>query len=511
MSKLYVISIGGSGTRVLKALTMLLAAGMKSEAEEIIPLVIDTDVHNGDLEYFRKLIKCYRQINQSFYRSMPSEIYPHGFFRTQIHTPKELNISGSQYGTLGEMINYLSLNASGMGDMKNLTDLLFSTSSRELRLEHGFLGVPSIGSVVLRDVVESKGFKEFTQNFQPGDRIFIVSSIFGGTGAAGFPLLLNIFRDPQSGISNAAYINNAIIGGISLQPYYDVDVDKFNKGESPIDSNTFITKTKAALSYYEKYLAQNLNAMFFIGESRKSNYPNNPGGKEQRNPACFLELAAALSILKFMNYEKNAANKEQLDNNLKFFEFGISEDEVNLNLSHLGKTKDEIIRQLISFHYLATYMSLKFDNAVEDRHMVWKNDLKMPANFNNSEIAKGFREFFDLHYYQWLLQMGKSDHGRRFLPYNLRSRDSEEALLDFNKSVKMEVNDSEWFQLVNEIPAKKDSGWLNMSKDKIDLDEIFNASVIKVIENERLQNFESRLIGLFNEGMSEFYTKRFLN
>jgi len=113
-------------------------------------------------------------------------------------------------------------------------------------------------------VVESTEFKEFTQDFKEDDRIFVISSIFGGTGAAGFPLLMNVFRDESSGMNNKTYINNAIIGGVSVLPYFQVDVEKFNNGESAINSSTFITKTKAALSYYNRNLKQLVNTMFYV-------------------------------------------------------------------------------------------------------------------------------------------------------------------------------------------------------------------------------------------------------
>src|SRR5690606_27256473 len=117
------------------------------------------------------------------------------FFRTEIQPPKELNISGTDYGTLKEMVSYDTLNANGFSKTKGLFDLFYSEQNKNMQLEKGFLGNPNVGSVVLKNVIESRQFKEFTQDFGQDDRIFIISSIFGGTGAAGFPLLMNVFRD----------------------------------------------------------------------------------------------------------------------------------------------------------------------------------------------------------------------------------------------------------------------------------------------------------------------------
>ena len=54
-------------------------------------------------------------------------------------------------------------------------------------MDIGFVGNPNIGSVVLNQFKESEAFKQFAANFSPDDRIFIVSSIFGGTGRGWFP------------------------------------------------------------------------------------------------------------------------------------------------------------------------------------------------------------------------------------------------------------------------------------------------------------------------------------
>ena len=49
MAKMYVFCIGGTGSRVLRSLTMMLAAGVEANINEIIPIVIDPDQSNADL------------------------------------------------------------------------------------------------------------------------------------------------------------------------------------------------------------------------------------------------------------------------------------------------------------------------------------------------------------------------------------------------------------------------------------------------------------------------------
>ena len=65
MSKCYVFAIGGTGSRVLRALTMLLAGNIKVDVGEIVPIIIDPDVSNADLTRAVKLMDCYNSIRES--------------------------------------------------------------------------------------------------------------------------------------------------------------------------------------------------------------------------------------------------------------------------------------------------------------------------------------------------------------------------------------------------------------------------------------------------------------
>ena len=63
MSKLYIFGIGGTGCRVLKSLTMLLAAGVKCDADTVIPIIIDRDMANADLTKTKSIIDNYIKLN----------------------------------------------------------------------------------------------------------------------------------------------------------------------------------------------------------------------------------------------------------------------------------------------------------------------------------------------------------------------------------------------------------------------------------------------------------------
>ncbi|WP_299243788.1 hypothetical protein [uncultured Aquimarina sp.] len=505
--KLYLFAIGGTGSRVLKSLTMLLASGIKANTEKIIPMIIDTDINNGDVEKCRKLIQNYNQIHNTIYTGVPEEEDQGHFFRTKIMSPKEMNISGTDYGTLKDMVDYNSLSSKNLNTTKALFDLLYSNANKDMPLEKGFLGNPNVGSVVLKNVVESSEFKEFTQDFKQNDRIFIISSIFGGTGAAGFPLLMNVFRDENSGLNNKTYINNAIIGGVSVLPYFQVDVEKFNSGDSAINSSTFITKTKAALSYYNRNLKQLINTMFYIGDTRQSNYENFDGGIEQKNPANFIELTAASSILEFLDYEPNAGTKEDLSQASRFFEYGVNQDSGNLHLTHLKQ--DDHIKQLLNFHYYNIYVSAFMEDALNNDKLAWKNELKLSNNYQKQPFFKQLASFTDHYYYRWLLELSLEKHDRKFLPFDLSIVTNKATLTkDISGIIPAEVtvDDKKLFTLVTGIPANNNSNFFK--KDKIKYDEEFSR-IAKDIAARPLGNKERTLSTLVNQGISNIINERF--
>ncbi|CDN31801.1 Sll0445 protein [Mucinivorans hirudinis] len=70
--------------------------------------------------------------------------------------------------------------------------MLFSQKNLESDMKVGFKGNPNIGSVVLNQFADSAEFKSFANDFQQGDKVFIISSIFGGTGII-LPSLRTVF------------------------------------------------------------------------------------------------------------------------------------------------------------------------------------------------------------------------------------------------------------------------------------------------------------------------------
>lgn len=304
MAKLYIFGIGGTGARVLRSFTMMLAAGVNINADEVVPIIIDPDASNADLTRTVQLMNTYRSVrtNLSFTQNVKTP-----FFRkelAQILPNYTLRIQDTDDKSFKQFIDLSSMDKPTQALMR----ILFSEKNLQSSMDVGFKGNPNIGSVVLNQIVESEHFSTFANSFAQGDKIFIISSIFGGTGASGFPLLLKTLRT-NNVMPNNDLINNAEIGAITLLPYFKLE----KSDESEIDSSIFISKTKSALAYYENNISRNnsINALYYLADEVSNIYQNHEGGSMQKNDAHLVEFLAATAIVDFCNKQHpTTVNKE---------------------------------------------------------------------------------------------------------------------------------------------------------------------------------------------------------
>lgn len=308
MSKIFVFGIGGTGSRVLRSLTMLMATGVKFGADEIVPIIIDPDTANADLTRTVTLLNNYSAIRSELQFSNDNKSR---FFRTeieQIMPNYTLRINDTDDKSFKQFIEYASMSKTN----KAFTKMLFSDKNLESSMEVGFKGNPNIGSVVLNQISSSDDFNDFANQFSDGDRIFIVSSIFGGTGASGFPLLLKTLRTGQN-FPNHDIINRCTIGAVTILPYFKLQQDE----DSEIDSSTFISKTKSALAYYEQNISKNgtIDALYYLADDVAKTYENHEGGSTQKNDAHLIEFLGATAIVNFSN--SNFANTSNMELGIK--------------------------------------------------------------------------------------------------------------------------------------------------------------------------------------------------
>ncbi len=317
--KTYVLAIGGTGARVLRSLTMLMAAGAGVHrsgengniTNEIVPVIIDYDIENGDTKRTQDLLVNYKNIHDAAYGKKNSEedIRDY-FFGTKMgrignpdHSTKfEVFLDPvNSNATFADQIGYASINANnGTLPTRYLLESLYDTSDENsnlaelhLNLKVGFKGCPNIGCIVVRDIRNTYEIEQIL-DLANGNRVMIVGSVFGGTGASGIPVLLNIIKKSGNGA-------NITTGVLAMEPYFEVQ----KNDKSAISSSTFLSKTKAAFDAYMQgadgnAVNQLADSIYYVGDRLAAKaFNNSEGGESQKNDAHIAELAAAMCVLDF--------------------------------------------------------------------------------------------------------------------------------------------------------------------------------------------------------------------
>ncbi len=448
--RLFLFLVGGTGSRVMRPLLMQFAAGIHPVDEggnpmplEVIPIIVDPHKANEDLKRTENLLRWYRSVRNALYGAKPD--VTKGFFSVKISTLSDILPAGSalsdtflfNLGTVEskkfqDFISYNTLDTANQA----LCSMMFSGEQLQTKMDIGFVGSPNIGSVALNQFKDSEEFKQFSNVFQKTDRIFLVSSIFGGTGAAGYPIIVKNIRNAASNaaINNRGDLRDARIGALTVLPYFNVQQDK----DSPISRADFISKTKSALFYYHDNLTglrqggvdlpmSKINACYYLGDEVPSTpYFNDPGGNGQRNDAHVVEYVGALAVLDFLCIpDDQLVTRGGNAMNPIYKEYGLAADRQTLTLKDFGVATRLLVNKNMAKFYLAyQYITNQFGKDVGRGYTQDKPEITrafLATSFFNTLTA----DFF-VSYRTWLRELAGNQ--RSFQPFNLLTSQMADAV-----------------------------------------------------------------------------------
>ena len=411
MNNLFVFCIGGTGIRIMKSITMLLASGMNLKGYNLIPILIDPHQDLEERKSLDQTLASYQIINKNIYQGSDSTVNGSltGFFQTEIKLLSDIDttknnksdFSLQEQKSFAELIDYNSLSEKDIN--KQFIQLLYSESNLNNSLSVGFKGSPNVGSIVLSNLMDgSSWFNTFERNCKSNDKIFIISSIFGGTGASGFPVLSKKIKDSKN-----EDVKNALLGAITVLPYFGLENPETTG--SSIDSANFITKTKSALSYYEKYIHPDY--LYYIGDDTKQIYENNES--KQDNQSHFIELVAATALFDFINKEKPEESQCLVR--------AIETDEEVLTYDKIGVGYSDLIKQISHLYIFSLLLDclpeesqfpLKITRKLTNDNLYSTDAFRELTRFiNGTDESNGFTTFID-----WLKELAQSK--RSFAPFN---------------------------------------------------------------------------------------------
>lgn len=466
MSKIFVFCIGGTGSRVMRSLTMLMAAGVSFGADEIVPIIIDPDTANADLTRTVSLLNNYSSIREGLNFSSDNMSR---FFKTefeQILPNYTLHINDTDNKSFRQFIEYASMSKAN----KAFTKMLFSDKNLGSSMDVGFKGNPNIGSVVLNQIASSDDFATFANDFSEGDRIFIISSIFGGTGASGFPLLLKTLRT-GSNFPNHDLINRCVIGAVTILPYFKLIKDD----DSEIDSTTFISKTKSALAYYEQNISRNgsIDALYYLADDVAKTYENHEGGTAQQNDAHLIEFLGATAIINFSKSNFNPGSSSNMELGIKDVTWSVCFD------SFCRRMRESLYKPMVQFTLMANALTHKIDTYRSSSFNANKDNFK---DFYSGMFFNDLVTFFTK-YHEWLNEM--KGNKRQLDLFNLNCGDHPFDLVTGVKPKKIMSRYSDYSLVTDRLNSAVRSCRSNGVNDKFL--EMFHLATEKLV-TEKLSN-----------------------
>jgi len=412
--KNFIIGIGGTGAKCLEHLIHCCSSGLGPE--DLWVGMVDQDEANGNVNRTKILLNKYNNLRRSLRDEGKHDLAQNSnLFKTNIRTNNDsvwLPMKGAN-PTLEELIDYNLLKP----EVRRLMDCLYDSTERSLNLSEGFRARPNIGAAAMLASTANEDDPFWSQIYKAIDaarggeevRVFIISSIFGGTGASGFA---NIARRIKTIQQEKNVTSNFHLGGALMLPYFNFEVPEENmEGELFARPEEFLDQTKGALEYYSKLFEHNkiFDQVYVTGWDPLSKLSNFKfGGNLQNNPPLFPEIYAALGALKFFSSENTIGENQEI------LHIGKNDSDEILwsdipNVSNSLNSKENIA-QLIRFAFSYNWMYgpaltgswskiKKYSNENWFKRLIFKNTYNSETKTcevgheHNQEIIKAMKEY----------------------------------------------------------------------------------------------------------------------
>ena len=330
--------------RCIESLIHLCAMGMFDNTE-IHLLALDTDKNNGNFSRLKELKDAY--LNAKGLDPVSRVSLDNTFFSANIKY-YEFSPNYEQKSSFKQMFNYGNTQYNNREEA-DLADLVLSEDVEEFNLRHGYRAQTHLGSMMMyHSIIEaanspaSSELKSFlselvkaAQNGQP--RVFILGSVFGGTGASSIPIIPQAISEAAEILSNGAanVLRSAYFGSTLLTAYFSF---KAPSAEEMKNQRVIATSEKFALnsqvammfydddttvkSTYQKFYMMGTSGMSWNPMQRESENIKETitGGEQQKNDSHYIELLAACAALDFYNTDaaKLAENKKLIQTDYQY-------------------------------------------------------------------------------------------------------------------------------------------------------------------------------------------------
>ena len=396
--KCFCYCIGGTGARIAEVAAHLCTMNMLND-KNITFIVVDKDEECGGTKRAKKVISYTEVISEI----KGSDSNSGRLCRSRLSSKEDGNPTKAPWN-FTKAIENIQGNNNGNASLKNalggnnsdneiLFDAFYSKSEQDSPTSEGFYGHPSIGALMFKYMMKNANddIAEPVLNYLTGHtgdvvKVFIIGSVFGGTGASVFSNLAAHIRDKSSGMNN---INNRLlISGVLLLPYFSFGA---STNENPrINDMEFFAKSRTALEQYsmDNFMRNldadgnykgNFDTIYICGQNpllKVGKYSE--GGSTQENHFDLVDLIAAYAMVDFFKKDfMQAGNNGGIDNQKigKIYEYRLHiGDNLNQVLGeHLsGNLAENLSKMLLFAAFVITkvYAPFKSNNNIKEIRLV---------------------------------------------------------------------------------------------------------------------------------------------
>lgn len=325
MAKQYfVMGIGGTGMRCIESLIHLCAMGMFDDTE-IHLLALDTDKNNGNFSRLKEVKEAY--VNAKNLDKANRTPLAETFFSADIKY-YEFSPNYEKKSTFNDVFNYGNTKYNSPEEA-DLADLVLTDNVENFNLRHGYRAQTHLGSMMMyHSIIEAarsrmdNELKQFLHvliqacNGGSDPKVFILGSVFGGTGASSIPIIPQAISEAASIMSNGAanILSRAYFASTLLTAYFCFkapSAEELKDQKVIATSDKFALNSQVAMMFYDDdTTVKNTYQRFYMMGTDGQNWDpmvrekdkitkTITGGGDQKNDSHYIELLAACAALDF--------------------------------------------------------------------------------------------------------------------------------------------------------------------------------------------------------------------
>lgn len=444
----FVLGIGGTGMRCIESLIHLCAMGMFDDTD-IHLLALDTDVNNGNFGRLKDVKDAYQKAKGLNLNNQ--EVQSNTFFSAKINY-YEFSPNYQQNNTFSAVFDYNNTQYNNKV-AADLADLVFTKDVENFDLQHGYRAQTHLGSMMMyQSIIEAvqspspNDLKNFVSQLisatQGGTtpRVFILGSVFGGTGASSIPIIPKALADAATvlGQGGTNILGNSYFGSTLLTAYFSFPTptaQQILQDKIVASSDKFALNSQAAMMFYDddttvkttyqKFYMLGTDNLTWETKSKDGLGKTITGGGSQKNDSHFIELMAASAALDFLN-ENEAVLRNNKTNVSTDYVCRIVDDSLNFE-DFAGNTRAEEMAKKFGRLLVFALFCNGDDDFVEGIRADKHNEIQQFRDLDVKQV-QALKDYFNLFFCKkeadgslsegWLMQMHRSAGGEDKFLFN---------------------------------------------------------------------------------------------